>query len=75
MEKLVFEMKEDERSLTRLEQALHFAVTEMTEGYSNSNIYDTEEGNILALKVVKDVLNMLDDVKRLKELALCNVED
>lgn len=75
MNKIAFEMKEDERSLTRLEQALDFAAAELSEGYSNSNIYDTEEGKLLAERVKQDVLDMLDNVCRLKDLALYNVEE
>lgn len=75
MSKIAFEMREDERSLTRLEVALDFAVAELSEGFLLSNIYDTEEGKALIKEVKKDVLNLCDKVGRLKELALAGLED
>lgn len=73
--KTAFVMKEDERSLTRLEQALDFAVAELSEGFEMSNIYNTDEGKSLINEVVNDILNLNDKVGRLKELALAGLED
>lgn len=75
MDKIAFEMRADERSLTRLEQALDFAVAELSEGFEVSKIYDTEEGNKLMREVEDDILNLCDKVGRLKELALAGIED
>lgn len=75
MGKIAFEMRADERVLTRLEHALDFAVAELSEGFEVSQIYDTEEGNKLIREVEDDILNLCDKVGRLKELALAGLED
>lgn len=75
MDKIAFEMRADERSLTRLEQALDFAVAELSEGFEASKIYDTEEGNKLMREVEDDIHNLCDKVTRLKELATYGLED
>lgn len=75
MSKIAFEMREDERVLTRLEVALDFAVAELSEGFALSNIYNTDEGKSLIRDVEDDICKLDSKVARLKELALEKTEE
>lgn len=75
MSKIAFEMREDERVLTRLEVALDFAVAELSEGFALSNIYNTDEGKSLISEVEDDICKLDSKVARLKELALEKTEE
>lgn len=69
-DKIFFEMSDDEKVLNNLNNNVQFAATLITEGFSNSKLYDSDESQ----KLLDDLKDKLWEVSEIIEVLVSKFE-